>query len=51
MTTEQIERIVVTLTEMKSTELVQLVRTLASVDSLTARVLHNALQVEIGVEE
>ena len=51
MTTEQIERIVVALTEMKSAELVQLARILASVDSLTARVLHNALQVENGIEE
>lgn len=49
MTTEQIERMVIALTEMKSVELVQLVRTLVSVDSLTARVLHNALQVEMGV--
>ena len=49
MTTEQIERIVVALTEMKSAELVQLARIIASVDSLTAGVLRNALQAEIGV--
>lgn len=49
MNTDQIERIVVALTEMKSAELALLARTLASVDSLTTAVLRNALQAEIGV--
>jgi hypothetical protein len=49
MTTQDIERIVIALTEMKSTELAQLARTLASVDMVTTGVLRNALQAEIGV--
>jgi GGDEF domain-containing protein len=49
MTTEQIERMVVAITEMKSRELMQLARILASVDSLTAIMLRDVLRAEIGV--
>lgn len=49
MSTDQIDRIVIALTEMKSAELAYLARTLASVDTLTTAVLRNALQAEIGV--
>lgn len=48
MSTDQIDRIVIAMTEMKSAELAYLARTLASVDTLTTAVLRNALQAEIG---